>query len=65
MLLSILFSLVVWGIIFYVLWWAQGAIGLPQPFAKVAIVILVLAAVYVIIGVLTGHVAPFGFLSDL
>ncbi len=58
-LLGLLITLVIWGIIFYVLWWGLGAIALPEPFNKVATVILILAAVVVILGVLTGQVAPF------
>ena len=65
MILSLLFSLVIWGIIFYVLWWGLGKIALPEPFSKVATVILVLATIIVLIGLLTGSVAPFPFLSKI
>lgn len=63
-LLAVLISLVIWGLIFYLLWWALGAMGLPEPFSKVASIILILAAVIVIIGILTGSVAPFPFLGS-
>lgn len=65
MLISILLSLVVWGIILYVLWWALGMIGLPEPFQKIATVILVVISVFVILGILTGSVHTFPFLSGL
>jgi hypothetical protein len=58
-IIALLVTLIIWGLIFWLLWWALGIIGLPEPFAKVATVILVLAAVLVIIGILTGSVAPF------
>ncbi len=58
-LIGMLITLVIWGLIFWLLWWAIGAVGLPEPFNKVATVILVLAAVIVVIGILTGSVAPF------
>ena len=56
-----LFSLVIWGIIFWLFWWLLGKIALPEPSAKVATVILAVAAIYVIIGLLTGSIAPFYF----
>ena len=48
-MITLLLSLVIWGIIFYVLWWALGLIGLPEPFNKIAVVVLVIATVYVLI----------------
>jgi len=63
-LLAILLSLVIWGLIFWLLWWAVETIGIPEPFHKVIVVVLVIAAVFVVIGILTGSVAPFGFLSS-
>jgi len=63
MILSVLISLVIWGIIFYVLWWGLGKLGLPEPFNKVATVILVITTILVLIGILDGQVAPFGFLG--
>lgn len=38
-------------------------IGLPEPFAKVATVVLVLATIIVISGLLMGSIAPFAFLA--
>lgn len=55
-LLSLLVTLVIVGLIFYCLYWLLGQIGLPEPFGKVAIVILGLAAVIFLIGLLTGQV---------
>lgn len=53
-----LIYLIVLGLIFWLLWWLLSYIGLPEPFAKVARVILAVAAVLVCINVLlsiTGH----------
>ena len=61
-IVALLVSLIIWGLIFWILWWALGAVALPEPFAKVATVVLILAAVVVLIGLLTGNVAPFHFL---
>jgi hypothetical protein len=61
-MISILISLVIWAVIFYVLYWAVGAMALPEPFAKVIMIVLILAAVIVVIGLLMGSVAPFAFL---
>ena len=62
-IVSLLITIVIYGLIFWILWWALGAVGLPEPFHKVAVVVLVLAAVIVIIGLLTGSIAPFYFLG--
>jgi len=53
-LIGILVYLVVWGLILWVLWWAIGAVGLPQPFAKIATVVLVLITVIVLLNLLFG-----------
>lgn len=50
--LTILVKLVVAGLIAYVLFWALGRIGLPEPFAKIALVIIVLAVVAYVISLL-------------
>lgn len=55
-LIHLLIMLVVWGIVFYVLWWGLGKVALPEPFNKVAIVILVLATVVVLLSLLFGFV---------
>lgn len=64
-ILALLLTIVIWALIFYVLWWGLGAIALPEPFGKIATVILVVAAVYVAISILMGTIAPFPFLSGI
>lgn len=49
---TIVLYLIVAGLIFGLLWWLVGYCGLPQPFDKVARVILAILAVFVIIGIL-------------
>lgn len=56
-MLTVLFSLIIWALIFYVIWWGLGQIALPEPFNKIITVILVVAVIYVLIGTLTGSVA--------
>ena len=48
-IVSLLVYLVVWGLVLYVLWWAIGKIGLPEPFGKIAMVVLVLLTVAVLL----------------
>ena len=55
-IINIVVYLVIVGLIFYLLFWAIGAIGLPEPFSKVATALIVLVAVIYLIGLLTGSV---------
>jgi hypothetical protein len=55
-LIDLLIYLVLWGLVLYVLWWAIGKIGLPEPFGKIATVILVVITVLVLLGPLLGYV---------
>ena len=55
-LIGVLIYLVIWGLIFYVCWWGLAKIGLPEPFGKIATVVLVLAAVVVLLNLLLGFV---------
>lgn len=64
MLIAILLSLVIWGLIFWLLWWGLGKLELPEPFNKAVVVVLVVASVVVVIGLLTGGIPPFAFLSS-
>ncbi len=63
--ISLLVSVVIWGLVFWLLWWLLGQIGLPEPFNKVAIVILAIAAVVIILGLFMGTIAPFPFVASL
>lgn len=49
---SLLLTLVIVGLICYLLWWFVGYIGLPEPFNKVARVIIALVAVIFLINLL-------------
>ena len=53
-LLSILVTLVVAGLVFYLLFWFIGYVGLPAPFDKVARVVLALFAVIFLLSLLIG-----------
>lgn len=50
--LVLLIKIVVAGLIAYVLFWALGKIGLPEPFAKVALVVIVLVVAFYVISLL-------------
>ena len=51
-LIGILFYLVIWGLVLYVLWWGIGRVGLPEPFGKIATVVLVFLTVIVLLNLL-------------
>ena len=53
-MISLLISLVVAGLIFYVLWWLIDFIGLPAPFDKVARVVIALVAVIYLLRLIPG-----------
>ena len=53
-LVTTLVQLVIWGLILYVLWWAIGKVGLPEPFAKIALVVLVVLTVIILLNILLG-----------
>lgn len=61
----ILASLVVWALIFWLLWWGKAQLALGEPFDKVITFVLVIGVLIVIIGTLTGSIAPFPFLARL
>lgn len=53
-LLSLLVTVIVLGLVFYLLYWLLGQIPLPEPFKVVALVILGLFAVIMLLGLLFG-----------
>jgi uncharacterized membrane protein YwzB len=56
-LIGLLVTIILVGIIFYVLFWGLQKIALPEPFNKVAMAILVLIVVVVLLGLLFGGVS--------
>lgn len=53
-LVSLLVTLVVAGLVCYLLWWLVGYMALPAPFDKVARVIIALVAVVFLLNVVMG-----------
>lgn len=53
-LVTLLVQLVVAGLICYLLFWAIGKIGLPEPFAKIATAVIVLVVVVFLLDILLG-----------
>jgi len=49
---TVVVYLIVAGLIFWLLWWLVNFIAPPEPFRKVATVVLAILAVLVIIGIL-------------
>lgn len=55
-LVNILIWIIILGCIFGLLWWLIGYVGLPEPFNKVARIVIAVVAVLVLINVLLGVV---------
>ena len=55
-LIHLLIWLIVIGLIFWLLYWLIGQVGLPEPFRKVALVILAIIVVLVLVNLLLGIV---------
>ena len=53
-LVTILVQLIIWGLIIYVLFWAIGKVGLPEPFQKISMVVLVILTVIILLNILSG-----------
>jgi hypothetical protein len=51
-LLSLLVTIVIAGLIFWLIWWFIGYVGVPEPFNKVIRVILGLAVLIFLINIL-------------
>lgn len=52
MLIHAVLLLVVGGLIVWLCWWFVGYVGLPEPFAKIARVVIGLVALLICVGVL-------------
>ena len=52
MAVTIIIYLIVAGLIFWLLFWLLDYVSLPEPFNKIARVVLVILAVFVVIGIL-------------
>ena len=53
-LLPILIQLIVAGLVLWLLWWLVGYVGLPEPFAKIANVLIAVVAVFFLIDIVLG-----------
>jgi hypothetical protein len=65
LLIATLLSFVIWGLIFSALWWGIGRITMAEPFKNFAVAVLVIASVVIVIGLLTGGIAPFPILGNV
>jgi len=55
-LVSFLVYIIVIGLVFWLLWWLLAQVGLPEPFNKVARIVLSVVAVLILINILLGIV---------
>lgn len=67
MSLTALFALIVViavvGVIFWVAWWAVGALGLPEPFNKIAQVVIILCVLAFVLLYLAPRLLALGGVS--
>lgn len=57
-MITLLIWLVIVGVVFWLLWWFIDFVGLPEPFNKVAKVIIALVAVLILLNLLLGLIGP-------
>ena len=55
-LVSFVIYMIVVGLIFYLLWWLIAFCGIPEPFSKMAKVIIAIVAVLICVNLLLGLV---------
>lgn len=53
-LASVLLYVVIVGLVFWLLWWVVEQVGLPEPFHKIAKVLLVLISAFIVLNILLG-----------
>lgn len=57
-----MFVILIWlvfvGLIFWLVWWALGALGLPEPFNKIAHVVVIVFAFLILLYFLLGMLPP-------
>ncbi len=51
-LIGVIIWIIIFGLIFGLLWWLINYVALPEPFAKIARVVLAVAAVILLINLL-------------
>ena len=59
-LMQSLIWLICVGLVFYLLFWLIGYVALPEPFAKIAKVLLALVAVLILIDLIMGFADGYG-----
>lgn len=60
-LLNLLVYLLILGLVFAVIWWIIGVLGLPEPINRVVRIIFAVVVVIVLISVLLGLLNGVGF----
>jgi hypothetical protein len=53
-MIELLIQMVILGLIFWVIWWFIGYVGIPEPFNKVLRVVVGLVALILVINILLG-----------
>ena len=60
-ILTIIWTLAIFGLLFYVLWWGLGKLAIGEPWGKIATTILVVITVCLCIGLIFGRVPMIPF----
>ncbi len=55
-LLNFVIYIIIVGLVFYLLWWLIAYVGLPDPFAKIAKIVLAVFAVLICVNILLGMI---------
>ena len=53
-LMQILMQIIIVGVVCWLLWWLVGFAGLPEPFNKIARIIIAVVAVFFLINLMLG-----------
>ena len=58
-MVSFLISFLILVIVLGLVWWVLTMIPLPQPFLKIAQIVLAVVLILALLGMLTGNIPPF------
>ena len=53
-LMHILMQIIIVGVVCWLLWWLSGFAGLPEPFSKIARILVAVVAVFFLINLMLG-----------
>lgn len=60
-ILALIWTIAIWALVLYVLWWGLQRLKLGEPIGKIADIVLVAVTVFVCIGLILGRVPMIPF----